>query len=453
MVSNQSISRAVYVLGILLLVQSQISQADNSWDTQWQYEPKCDKNDTDVECLIMHMDASNFINLTITNLNVTELKNKDAKIRIVSTADLLQVSKEIPLNEINEGVWKGSFEIFASFIGKANIYVEIVKHSDGANVTEQSKKLLVVIVRPERWIDTLFIISVATLVSMLYINFGAALDLRKVSGVLKKPIGPAIAFCCHFLFLPLSSYVIGLLLFPSNAEMQLGLFFTGASPAGGASNTWTVILGGNLDASITMSTTSTLSAFLMTPLWIFTLGKTIFDRGNLKVPYGQIASSVFSLIIPLCIGLLIQRYCPRVARFLVRILKTCSALLILFIVIFAILTNLYLFKLFTWEIVVAGLLLPWLGYFVGWLAALLCRQEYEDRLAISIEAGIQNTGIAIFVLRNALNQPEADLTTVIPVSVAIMTPFPLIAFYLCLKCREWFVEYRNRNGEYSRIED
>lgn len=144
--------------------------------------------------------------------------------------------------------------------------------------------------------------------------------------------------------------MLGLWLFPNNAEMQLGLFFTGASPAGGASNTWTVILGGSLETSITMSTTSTLAAFLMTPVWIFTLGKTIFDRGNLKIPYGQIAGSVFSLIIPLLIGLLIQRYSPRVSRFLVRILKTCSAILILFIVIFAIVTNLYLFKLFTWEV-------------------------------------------------------------------------------------------------------
>lgn len=54
---------------------------------------------------------------------------------------------------------------------------------------------------------------------------------------------------------------MGLILFPDNVELQLGLFFTGVSPAGGASNIWTVILGGNLDLSITMSTTSTLSAF------------------------------------------------------------------------------------------------------------------------------------------------------------------------------------------------
>lgn len=52
-----------------------------------------------------------------------------------------------------------------------------------------------------------------------------------------------------------------MLLFPKNVELRLGLFFTGCSPAGGASNIWTVILGGNLDLSITMSTTSTLAAF------------------------------------------------------------------------------------------------------------------------------------------------------------------------------------------------
>lgn len=50
---------------------------------------------------------------------------------------------------------------------------------------------------------------------------------------------------------------------------------------------------------------------------------------------------------------------------------------------------------------------------MGWLASVLLRQNYEDRLAIAIEAGIQNTGIAIFVLRYALPQPEADLTTVV----------------------------------------
>ena len=86
------------------------------------------------------------------------------------------------------------------------------------------------------------------------------------------------------------------------------------------------------------------------PLWIFTLGKVIFDRGNLAVPYSNIASLAVGLIVPLGIGLLIQKYYPRLARVLVRVLKPLSSFLILFIVIFAIITNLYLFQLFSWQV-------------------------------------------------------------------------------------------------------
>lgn len=86
------------------------------------------------------------------------------------------------------------------------------------------------------------------------------------------------------------------------------------------------------------------------PLWIFTLGTTIFDRDELPVPYKRIGGLAVGLIVPLMIGLLIQRYLPRLAKLLVRILKTFSSLLIIFIIIFAIVTNLYLFELFTWQV-------------------------------------------------------------------------------------------------------
>lgn len=86
------------------------------------------------------------------------------------------------------------------------------------------------------------------------------------------------------------------------------------------------------------------------PLWVFTLGRKIFSRGQLIVPYQRIASFAFGLLIPLCIGLLIQKFLPRLAKVLVRILKSFSALLIIFIILFAIITNLYLFKLFSWKV-------------------------------------------------------------------------------------------------------
>jgi len=57
------------------------------------------------------------------------------------------------------------------------------------------------------------------------------------------------------------SYIIGYILFPNTPEMQIGMFFTGVSPSGGASNMWTVLLDGNLNLSITMTTLCTIAAF------------------------------------------------------------------------------------------------------------------------------------------------------------------------------------------------
>lgn len=88
----------------------------------------------------------------------------------------------------------------------------------------------------------------------------------------------------------------------------------------------------------------------MMPAWIFTLGKHIFDRGNLSMPYNKIATFAVGLVIPLAIGYVIQKKLPRLTKIMVRMMKPFSAILIIFIIIFAIVTNLYLFKLFSWKV-------------------------------------------------------------------------------------------------------
>lgn len=230
--------------------------------------------------ITVHMNDVKALNLTLNQLDTVNLVKNNATISVVSDTKILQVSKLISLDEIVNGSWSGSFNVSAIFLGNANVFVRIEQNGS----IELSRNLLpIVIIREERLIDTIFTISVASLVSILYINFGAALDLAKLKNILLKPIGPTIAFFGQFLFLPLvrciyihdfdvctiiytqfpfqSSYFLGLLLFPSNVELQLGLFFTGISPSGGASNIWCAILNGNIDLSIAMTTTNTFCAF------------------------------------------------------------------------------------------------------------------------------------------------------------------------------------------------
>lgn len=183
---------SIHLCIILSLVQISRSQANDAvkWITEFQPQN-----------LSIHMNEWKIVNVTISNLIKADLKG--ATIHIVSDSNILEVWKEIPVDSIDGDKWNGNFSVNAVFIGKANVFV-VITYSEGQREESQTK-LPIVITRPERLIDTLFIISVAALVSILYINFGAALDLQKVKGVLLKPIGPAIAFFCHFIFLPLVS--------------------------------------------------------------------------------------------------------------------------------------------------------------------------------------------------------------------------------------------------------
>ncbi|XP_066157214.1 ileal sodium/bile acid cotransporter-like isoform X3 [Euwallacea fornicatus] len=335
---------------------------------------------------------------------------------------------------IQQSNYTGSFNVTGNFLGQTVIECK----ETTSNKTIQGK-LDVKCLRKKRTIDRIFTASTAALVAIIYINFGCVVQWSELTNLIRRPVGPTIGFFGQFVVMPLLSYAIGYALFPNDPAMRLGMFFTGVSPAGGASNIWTAILDGNIDLSILMTTISTLAAFGMMPFWLFTLGKTIFKDAQLEVPYFHISMYVFALVVPLTIGYLINRYLKKTGAFLGRILKGFSSLLITFIIIFATVTNLYLFELFSWRIVVAGMGLPWVGYMLGYIIAKLGKQPEPDILAIAIETGIQNTGIAIFLLRFALEPLHADLTTVIPVSVALMTPLPLTVIYLFKKFKQRFM--------------
>ncbi|XP_018320320.1 solute carrier family 10 member 6 isoform X2 [Agrilus planipennis] len=370
---------------------------------------------------------------------------------LISNSDnhIVQTERKIEFQE-EGGYHSGNISIYGKFLGRVNLSLELYQKSTNTLLTQASVNVRVI--RGHGALNTAFTVSVAVLVSLIYINFGSALNWTDFIKYLKKPIGPAIGFVGQFVFMPLLSYGVGYALFPDDPAMQLGFFFTGSSPGGGGSNIWTALLDGNIDLSITMTGISTLAAFGMIPFWIFTLGATIFDRSNLEVPYRNITMFAVALVIPLAIGYLIQRYMQKTANFLRKTLKIFSGILIIFIIVFAIVANLYLFEMFSWQIVVAGIGVPWLGYLGGWLLAKIFRQNPKDSLTIAIEVGLQNTGIAIFLLRFSLPQPEADLTTIAPVAVACMTPIPLLVLFL-IKLVKRRIQMKNKPKDLGTVNE
>lgn len=213
----------------------------------------------------------------------------------------------------------GKFTLLGKFLGLTELHlVPVNKLSNGSyepvDPSSKSNPFDITVKRSQSLVSLIFTISVASLVSLNYINMGCALDMATVKSVLRKPIAPLVGFLSQYLFMPISSYLLGLWLLPDSTHLRLGLFIFGCSPAGGASNMWTVLLNGNLDLSVTMTFISTIAGVAMLPLWMYTLGRKVYSDTQTTVPVRNILTTLVSMAFFLGIGLLFQKYLPRIAR-------------------------------------------------------------------------------------------------------------------------------------------
>jgi solute carrier family 10 (sodium/bile acid cotransporter), member 3/5 len=107
---------------------------------------------------------------------------------------------------VRPGEFRSNLTLHAKFLGYTNIFLQTYrKGSNGSSgePKEESSKVPVSVIRVRRIWDKIFIISVPVLVSLIYINFGCAVNWGVVRDTLKRPVGPAIGFVSQFLFMPM----------------------------------------------------------------------------------------------------------------------------------------------------------------------------------------------------------------------------------------------------------
>lgn len=140
----------------------------------------------------------------------------------------------------------------------------------------------------------------------------------------------------------------------------------------------------------------------MIPFWMKTLGYQFiqkFAEESVKVPYRNIITSLFVLIVPLWIGIGIARKWPNVAAKARKILRPFIIFVLIFVITLGTLANLDIFKEVTLPALLSGFLLPFGGFMFGCLTSIILGQNPKDVTAIAIETGVQNTGIAIMILK------------------------------------------------------
>ena len=236
------------------------------------------------------------------------------------------------------------------------------------------------------WIDT-WVIN--PLLGLIMFGMGLTLSPKDFRVVLSHPKDILLGCCAQFTVMPLLAWLLTWL-FGLPKELALGVILVGCCPGGTASNVITYLAKGDLALSVGMTATSTLLAPLLTPLLVLLLAGTMVEVDTI----GMLLSIVYVVIAPIVVGLLCQRFLPRITRAVVPYLPAFSSLGIAMVVGIVVSHNAG--KLLTCGllIIVVVMLHNVLGLTVGYLVGRVLRLTRPKCVALSIEVGMQNSGLA-----------------------------------------------------------
>lgn len=240
------------------------------------------------------------------------------------------------------------------------------------------------------------------------VMFGMGLTLKPVDFkiIFKSPLPVVIGVAAQFLIMPFAAFAIAYVL-KLPPELAAGLVLLGCVPGGTASNVMVYLAKGNLALSVAMTSLSTLMAPIMTPLLLLLLAGQWLPVN----PVSMFLSIVQVIIIPIALGILVQRFFPKAVAKSVTIVPLISVAAILIIVSAVTAANAQNVISSGFIVFFAVFLHNGFGLLLGYLTAMAMGLNETDRRAISLEVGMQNSGLGV-ALATAHFSPLAALPSV-----------------------------------------
>ncbi len=236
------------------------------------------------------------------------------------------------------------------------------------------------------------------------VMFSIALDLRPrdFRVFITQPRPVLTGLVAQFLLLPALTFLLVLALAP-RPSIALGLMLVAACPGGNISNFITHRAGGNTALSVSLTAFSTVGAIVMTPL-------NVAFWGSLYPPTAEILRSVqvdplqvaiivgFMLILPLILGMALKVYRPALAGRLRGPMQRLSMLIFVGFIVAALAANWGFFLDLAGGVAALVILHNALAMAAGNGAARVARLSAYDRRSVTIETGIQNSGLGLVLI-------------------------------------------------------
>jgi len=242
-------------------------------------------------------------------------------------------------------------------------------------------------------------------ISLFFIMFGVALGIKPVDfkRIINQPKPALLGILCQFILLPLFTFLLVMIIQPKNQSIGLGMILIAACPGGNVSNFMTSLAKGNVALSVTLTAFATLSAVFLTPLNFQIYGNwyapDIMQQINVSA-YEMFKTVLLILAIPLVLGMFFNHYLPKATAKIMKYMQYASILIFLVIVLMAFISNWDNFLKYVKYIFLIVLLHNLIAISTGFSIAKLFKLKLPDTKTLTIETGIQNSGLGLVLFFN-----------------------------------------------------
>jgi len=256
------------------------------------------------------------------------------------------------------------------------------------------------------------------------IMFGVALgiNVRGFRTIFYKPKALIIGYISQFFVLPLVTFLITIIFKDYITQgVALGMILVAACPGGNISNFISSLAKGNVELSVSMTALATISAVIFTPFNFAFWGGLYMKYGQLstsgsllqplEIDTFQMFISVFILLgIPLIFGMLFSWKLPKITSKIMKPIQTVSIIIFMLFVVIAFIKNFdYFIEYIKWILLIV-LIHNSVALLSGFSFASIFNIKRRNRRSITIETGIQNSGLALVLLFNEkIFPPELPL--------------------------------------------
>lgn len=248
--------------------------------------------------------------------------------------------------------------------------------------------------------------------AVIMLGMGITLRLEDFRAVARARGAVGLGFGAQYLIMPCLGWGVAHAM-DLPTPYAVGLILVASCPGGTASNVVTYLAGGRLALSVLMTMASTLAAVVMTPLLTRGLAGTL-----VPVPAaGLLLSTVKVVLAPVLLGLALHHLAPRAVRILLPAAPLVSVITIAMICASIIGSSADALRESGSRLLVAVVLLHTGGFGLGYLAAHLGRQDPTVCRTVSIEVGMQNSGLGAVLARSHFADPLTALPCALSATV------------------------------------